>query len=138
MGLIGTLIGQPCYPDVVSADVGIDMQNLPHIKTDVPRITSVTYRRLRSFGSYENEAVEATCHVPEGADPEEALHATQLWVADQLGLGGERDKLKTEVGRLEVQKINLAGDVLHLEQRYRKACEFLRANKIDPDMPPPF
>lgn len=103
-----------------------------------PRITGVTYRRLRSFGNYENEAVEATCHVPDGVDPREALHATQLWVADQLKLGENRDALQGEVDRLESEKAGLARDIEQARVVHAKAKKFLEENKLELWGDPPF
>lgn len=62
------------------------------------RISSVTYRRLVSFGRYENEAVEVAAEVPEGGDPNEVLASLKDWVDDKLAIF-ERERRVIEDAR---------------------------------------
>lgn len=103
-----------------------------------PRITSVSYRRLRSFGSYENEAVEVTAEVRAGENPEKVYGQLVLWVADRLGVSAELRDQWAERDKVAAEKANLERDVARLRDKYEKAKEFLEKCKIDPNDEIPF
>lgn len=76
------------------------------------KITSVTYRRLKSGPGYEHEAVEATAEVGEET-PLEALTELRGWVDAQLG---ERQRAQ-----------QLAWDASEAETRLRAARAELKS-----------
>lgn len=95
-------------------------------------IASVTYRRLRSFGNYENEAVEATAVVRDGDSASVALEDLKAWVEARLGLAAQRASMEEESARLSAEIEYKNRQLARAEERFRKAQEFLRENKIDP------
>lgn len=50
-----------------------------------PKITTITYRRIKNLGNYENEQLEATTIVSSGSANDE-LYKLKLWVNTQLGI----------------------------------------------------
>ena len=79
------------------------------------QITSVEYRRLRSFGTYENESVGATALIEDGETAEETLQKVRSWVNQELTVAqaasasrGVLDDLHRAVGykQAEVERLD--------------------------------
>ena len=97
-------------------------------------IMTVTYRRLRSFGSYENEAVEATA-VVDGRDPADVLNELKSWVDDKLGETDRTreylDSQKAIWGDLDRDIKNLNEELNVLTKRRDRAVELLKKHGVD-------
>ena len=63
------------------------------------RIQTVSYRRLRNLGNFENDAVEATAAVERGETPEQALAKLADWVHERLGMSPDAIRLMEDRGR---------------------------------------
>jgi hypothetical protein len=65
------------------------------------KIVTVEYRRLRTFGSYQNETVGATAEVPGDRSAEDVLSELRTWVAiqmsDSAAIGHSRDARRIAV-----------------------------------------
>lgn len=101
-----------------------------------PSITTIEYRRLRSFGSYENEALGATAVV--GADgPEATLEHLKAWVNEKLELAvdsrEERSELWSQIrdARSDLGEINEKLDAA--KARFERAKEFLAKHGVHAD-----
>lgn len=101
-------------------------------------VTAVAYRRLKTFGHFENEAVEATAAVRPGDDPARVHADLVAWVNGRLSLSVNAADLRAESDRLSAEVEYKQREVLRLEERYRRAQEFLRESKIDPHGDVPF
>jgi formate-dependent nitrite reductase cytochrome c552 subunit len=98
-----------------------------------PRITSITYRRLATFGHYENEAVEATAKVGPDDDPTERLEALKGWVDTQLGCRQEYRAAKDDVERAKQELASIEQLVERAQGRWDAAKAFLSKHGINPD-----
>lgn len=70
------------------------------------KIVSVKFGQLRSYGDFQNMAVEAEAIVEGIQDPEYVLSQLKQWVSDQLAEAIERPKispLQTEIRGLQEQ-----------------------------------
>lgn len=106
-------------------------------------IVWVSYRRLQSFGHYENEEVGAGAAVNAGADPSVVLAGVQAWVCDRLSEHIERRREEDEVRDIDQRIANREGQIKRLEERWERAREFLKKHGVDPgpvayDDDPPF
>jgi hypothetical protein len=105
---------------------------------EAPRITEVSYRRLRTFGHYENESVGVTVSVPEGADPQGVLHVAQLWVGSELKVHEDVAELQQKVSDLRAEKRQVEFDLAEAKKTWEKAKAFLAKFGVGFDEPPPF
>lgn len=60
----------------------------------MPRVTSVSYTRLKSMGNYENEKVGVTLELGEGDTPESAFTTAREVVNTQLKITEDMDNLR--------------------------------------------
>ena len=95
------------------------------------RVTSVEYRRLRSFGQYENETVGATAAVSEGETPEAALSALRDWVAGQLALAAGAEEIEEFITELQSKKRHIESAVASGERKYAALRDILAAHNIE-------
>jgi hypothetical protein len=63
----------------------------------------VEYRRLKTFGNYENETIGAVVEVPRGQDPDAILSALKEWVDARLNMVLMR-KLRIEREKREAEQ----------------------------------
>jgi hypothetical protein len=108
-------------------DVGAGADSITKGERPV-KIRTVEYRRLRSFGNYENESIGATMDVPEGGDPVEALRALEGWVNVQMAKAADREYLaregreKREDAERELRAVQ--ADIEHARAQYKRIQDF--------------
>ena len=95
------------------------------------KIVQVEYRRLRSFGEYENETVGAVAEVEPGISPEQSLEILKGWVEENFGERASARDAATRVQRLEIREREVAGLLKESEKRWRAAQKILEAAGID-------
>ncbi len=78
------------------------------------KIVKVGFRRLRSFGEYENMGVEVEASVGENETPEQVFEELQKWGAQKLAEAIEMPA----VSELQTQRKELTEDV----ERLRREC----------------
>lgn len=66
------------------------MRKVKKKKSNKVKITSITYRRIKNLGNYENEQIEATALVSGGNVDVEAAKLKR-WVIEKLALNDEVD-----------------------------------------------
>ncbi len=49
-------------------------------------IQSITYRRMKNLGNFENETIEITSLVQQGDVPDTVLEQMRAWTTAQLGI----------------------------------------------------
>ena len=86
------------------------------------KIEKVAFRRLRSFGEYENMGIEVEASVAEGETPEQVFEELQKWGADRLAEAIEMPK----VSELQKEKRELEESVSNL----RREC-WNRSRELD-------
>lgn len=93
------------------------------------KITTIEYRRLVTFGHYENQAVGAIGTVEEGDTPEAALDRLKEFVADQLAKIMVMNQLQrdaeSERYHFENQKREHERELAQLKDRWERAKAFL-------------
>lgn len=58
------------------------------------KIISVEYRRLRTFGNYENETIGATAYVGLDESPDETLESLKSWVESKHSDRDEAEEIR--------------------------------------------
>jgi hypothetical protein len=89
------------------------------------KIVQVEYRRLRTFGSYENETVGATAQVGEEETPEQAIETVRQWVDSILGDAEERSGLSERVSQLRWDERNLKSRIERMQIKWGEIMAFL-------------
>lgn len=96
------------------------------------KILTVEYRRLRSFGEYENETVGAVAEVPPtGVTPSMALDALKQWVDGQFGERQNARDAASRVHRAEVRLREVNGLLGEAEKRWAAAQKILAAAGVE-------
>lgn len=99
-------------------------------------IQTVEYRRLRSFGSFENETVGAVAMVADGETPEEALSALREWVAGQLALACDVEEIESLLTDLRAKRGYLERSIADGERKYAALRDILAVHGIElPERP---
>lgn len=88
------------------------------------KILTVEYRRLRTFGSYQNETVGAVAEVG-NEEPADVLETLKLWVNERLGDDVERSNLREAINELSWRKGQLERQIAHAEQKWAAILAFL-------------
>ena len=100
------------------------------------QIQTVEYRRLRSFGQFENETVGAVARVGTGETPEDALSALREWVAGQLALAEDTGEIEELLTDLRAKKGSLERSLADGLRKYAALRGVLAAHGIDlPERP---
>lgn len=94
-------------------------------------ITEVRYRRLASFGNYENEAVEMAARVWPGEDPDGVLAALKRKVEDKLKEAGVVAQKQEEIFDLDQQIASQRNTLRLATERAEKAKAFLKEHGIE-------
>lgn len=71
------------------------------------QIVTVEYRRLRTFGDYQNETIGATAEVEPHETAEQALMQLRGWVDSELGDRNEQRHLSERNSELRFEAANL-------------------------------
>ena len=95
------------------------------------KITQVEYRRLRSFGQYENETVGIVAEVGAGESETDVLASCREWVAEQLGDRESARSLAFETHRQEVRLREVNGLLAESEKRWKAAQKILAAAGVE-------
>ena len=94
------------------------------------KIVSVEYRRLRSFGEYENEAVGAVAEV--GTEhPEDVLETLKSWVEQNFGERASARDAESRVRRSERRLMELNALIREAGKRWEGAQRVLAAAGVD-------
>lgn len=101
-------------------------------------ITEVRYRRLASFGNYENEAVEMAARVYPGDDPDDVLAALRERVRDKLAERGAKIDRDEELHDLDRQLAAARNELAFAREKLEKAKAFLKQFNIELYGDPPF
>lgn len=98
---------------------------------------TVEYKRLHSFGNYENEQVGITVLVGIDETPDQALERAKSWVESQLdGVANSRaehDDLMERKRELNGQINGKQSELDALRARRDRAVELLKANGVNTD-----
>lgn len=89
------------------------------------KIVQVEYRRLRTFGSYENETVGATALVEDGEVADAVFETVRLWVDNRLGDDSERRDLDRRVTELRWQERDLTSRIERMQTKWSEIMAFL-------------
>lgn len=133
----GCCAEQPCedFPCVPHDPIVGHICDLPYGKPQSLlglNIRTVEYRRLRSFGEYENETVGAVAEVPEtGVTPSMALSALQRWVDEQFGERANARDAASRLQRAEIRLREVNGLVQESEKRWSAAQKILAAAGVE-------
>ena len=92
------------------------------------RITAVSYRRLRTFGNYQNETVGAEAALEEEDTPDAVLDGLKAWVHSRLEMIDVREDMREDLYRLESEKHALERDIHDLNTRREAAKMLLEAH----------
>lgn len=95
------------------------------------KIVTVEYRRLRTFGGYQNETVGAVAEIESGQDADTTLAALREWVDAQLGDEGERRELTEAINDLRWRKDQMERDIARTEDRWKAITAFLEKLGIE-------
>jgi hypothetical protein len=95
------------------------------------KVVSVEYRRLRSFGEFENETVGAVAEVEPGQSPEITLEELKEWVEQGLGERQNARDVATRVQRAEIRLREVNGLLQESEKRWAAAQKILAAAGVD-------
>lgn len=93
-------------------------------------ITTVEYRQLRSFGNYNNESVGAVAQVDAGERPDTALASLKTWVAGELGMAEQAEKLRDELFSMRSEKNGLERDIKGLKRVYGQLEKLLKKHGV--------
>lgn len=94
-------------------------------------ITEVRYRRLHTFGNYENEAVEMAARVWPGDDPDDVLAALKGQVEAKLREAGVVAQKHEEIFDLDRQIADQRNTLRQATERAEKAKAFLKEHGIE-------
>mgnify|MGYP000850389850 FL=1 len=89
------------------------------------KIVQVEYRRLRTFGSYENETVGCTALVDDGEVADAVFESVRLWVDNRLGDDQERRDLDRRVTELRWQERDLKARIERMQAKWSEIMAFL-------------
>ena len=94
------------------------------------RIVTVEYRRLRTYGEYQNETVGAVAEI-EGETPEQALSSLRAWVDGQLGDNDEQRKVSERVTDLRWKLDDYERKIRAAETRWAAIVAFMEKLGIE-------
>lgn len=89
------------------------------------KIVTVEYRRLRTYGEYQNETVGAVAQVEAGETAEEVYSRLRAWVDDLLGSREEQRTLEERVSELRWQATDYERKIERLDERWKAILAFL-------------
>src|SRR5574343_41930 len=91
------------------------------------QIVTVEYRRLRTYGEYQNETVGAVAqvNVSAGETADEALYQLRAWVDEQLGNRDEQRSLEERVSDLRWKADDYERKIARLDERWKAILAFL-------------
>lgn len=95
------------------------------------KITSVEYRRLRSFGEYENETVGAVAEVTPGVPAETVLEELKGWVEENFGERASARDAQSRLHRAEIRLHEINGLLSEAEKRWAAAQKILAAAGVE-------
>lgn len=95
------------------------------------KIVTVEYRRLRTFGSYQNETVGAVAEVQQHESPNAALQELRDWVDQQLGDAEHAHELSQTVRRKENRLCEINTLLGQAARRWKSAKQILAAHGIE-------
>jgi hypothetical protein len=96
------------------------------------KIVTVEYRRLRSFGEYENETVGAVAEVPPtGVTASMVLESLKQWVDEQFGERANARDAASRLQRAEIRLREVNGLVQESEKRWAAAQKILAAAGVE-------
>lgn len=97
---------------------------------------TVTYDRLHSFGSYNNERYSVTVEIEDDETAEDAFVGMRELVKDQICIADQerREVYETDAmkDRLSYKKQDLERVIAELESRSAKLRDFLLKNGVEP------
>ena len=91
------------------------------------QIVTVEYRRLRTYGDYQNETVGATAQVQidAGETADEAIYALRTWVDEQLGSREEQRQLQDRVADLRWKAEDYERKIKRADEKWSAIIAFL-------------
>ena len=105
------------------------------------RIERVGFRRLRSFGEYENMGIEVEASVGEDETADQVLEELQKWGADRLAeaiempkvseLQREKRKLEEDVEKLRIECWNRSRELDDIALRIRNLKQLRLGEESD-------
>lgn len=97
------------------------------------QIVTVEYRRLRTFGEYQNETVGAVAQVQvdAGETAEEAIYALRTWVDEQLGSREEQRQLQERVADLRWKAEDYERKIKRADERWSAIIAFMEKLGIE-------
>ena len=106
------------------------------------KITKISYRKLVSFGNFENEAIEAESVVMQNQSPEEVLQELRGFVWSELShdedMRNEKRSLETEIRYLKGKAEDLRNDTEDLERTFEENRDMMERFGIHWDFKLPY
>ena len=95
------------------------------------KIVQVEYRRLRTFGDYQNETVGAVAQVEDGEDAVTALYTLRAWVDQELGDRTEQRELSERVTDLRWKAEDYERKIARADERWKAIMAFMGSLGIE-------
>lgn len=98
------------------------------------KITQVEYRRLVTYGHFENQTIGAVADVEPGEEPEDALAKLEQFVADQhakkIVLAEAKEDASREIAACHANVKQMQEEMDGWRQRWVRARQFLEQHGI--------
>lgn len=95
------------------------------------KVTSVEYRRLHTFGEYENETAGVVIAIEDHDDPRVVMEAARAWVDAQLEGRKDARDMQSRVQRAEIRLREVSGLLSEAEKRWAAAQKILAAAGVE-------
>lgn len=95
------------------------------------KVTSVEYRRLHTYGEYENETAGVVLAVEEHDNPQMVMETARAWVDEQLEGRQDARDVQSRVQRAEIRLREVNGLLAESEKRWAAAQKILAAAGVE-------
>lgn len=95
------------------------------------KIQTISYKRNKNLGNYENEALEATASIDEGESVGAAIDALIARVNVNLGISENLQELKAKKAQLEEDIQKLESQIKTATERWQKIEQFFTRLGVD-------
>lgn len=89
------------------------------------KVETISYKRTKNLGNYENEVLELTAQINETDDPDQVILELRDRVNRQLGISESVANLKNDQTLLQEQNTQLEANIAAATERWNKILEFM-------------